>query len=124
MKMNFKLGEIKLGDLTINGAEFSVECSVTEMANTYELTKKMIKETPEILSDIAQAVKVMDRLDDEFSKEVSRKAVSPARTPKEGEQWQEYSRYLEREKKLKRREEEEEKLIESLKSFVEENAVG
>ena len=68
MKMNFKLGEIKLGDLIINNAEFSVECSVKEMADTYELTKKMIKEAPELLNDIAQAVKVMDRLDDEFNK--------------------------------------------------------
>ena len=74
MKFNLNLGEIKIGDMTINGAGVSFECSVKEMTGSYELTKRIIKEAPELLNDIAQAVKTMDeldrldRLDDKFRK--------------------------------------------------------
>ena len=75
MKFNLNLGEIKIGDMTINGAGVSVECSVSEMTGSYELTKRIVKEAPELLNDFAKVVKVMDeldrldRLDDNFSKE-------------------------------------------------------
>ena len=74
MKFNVNLGEIKIGDMTINGAGVSVECSVSEMTGSYELTKRIIKEAPELLNDFAKVVKVMDeldrldRLDDKFRK--------------------------------------------------------
>ena len=63
MKFNLNLGEIKIGDMTINGAGVSVECSVSEMTGSYELTKRIIKEAPELLNDFAKVVKVMDKLD-------------------------------------------------------------
>lgn len=62
MKFNLNLGEAKLGEATVQNINISVECSLAEMAGSYELVKQAIKEAPELLENLNAIQEACDRL--------------------------------------------------------------
>lgn len=62
MKFNLNLGEAKLGEATVQNINISVECSLAEMAGSYELVKQAIKEAPELFENLNAIQETCDRL--------------------------------------------------------------
>lgn len=66
MFTKFKLSDIQLGEVKVGGVEIEFNYSVNEMNATYELTKKAIKELPEMLKDIRESAMVIREVEKEF----------------------------------------------------------
>lgn len=64
MKFNLNLGEVKLGEATVQNISVTVECSLAEMTGSYELLKQAIKEAPEIFENLHAIQEVCDKFED------------------------------------------------------------
>lgn len=64
MKFNLNLGEVKLGEATVQNISVSVECSLAEMTGSYELLKQAIKEAPELFESLHAIEEVCDKFED------------------------------------------------------------
>ena len=62
MKFDLNLGEIKLGDATVQNINVAVECSLAEMVGSYDLLKQAIKDAPEIFENLYKASETCDKL--------------------------------------------------------------
>lgn len=65
MKFDLNLGEVKLGEATVNNINMSVECSLTEMVGYYDLLKQSIKDAPELFENLRAIEEACNKFNDE-----------------------------------------------------------
>lgn len=65
MKFDLSLGEVKLGEATVNNINMSVECSLTEMVGYYDLLKQSIKDAPELFENLRAIEEACNKFNDE-----------------------------------------------------------
>lgn len=65
MKFDLNLGEVKLGEATVNNINMSVECSLTEMVGYYDLLKQSIKDAPELFENLRAIEEDCNKFNDE-----------------------------------------------------------
>lgn len=76
MKLKFKVGNIEVKEMGLNfgGIEIETEFTLEETTGVYDLQKKVIKELPEILTDLKDGAMKFQELDKEFN-ETARKEI-------------------------------------------------
>lgn len=65
MKFDLNLGEVKLGEATVNNINMSVECSLTEMVGYYDLLRQAIKDAPELFENLRAIEEACNKFNDE-----------------------------------------------------------
>lgn len=71
MKLGFKLGNIEYKDVKFSNVEVNVQYSAEELVTEFNLVKRIIKEIPEIVADLATGALAFGEVDKVFSKYVT-----------------------------------------------------
>lgn len=72
MKTRLELGNIKVAGLEIGKIEVEAHYSVKEVCELYTLGKRIIKELPEIMTDLADAYLTFEEINGQVEEEVSK----------------------------------------------------
>ena len=67
MKLNFKIGNITVGESKLENIEVGVQYTAEELVNEYDLVKKVLKELPETINDLKAGAIAFSQADKEIT---------------------------------------------------------
>ena len=67
MKLNFKIGNITVGESKLENVEVGVQYTAEELVNEYDLIKKVLKELPATINDLKAGAIAFNQADKEIT---------------------------------------------------------